>query len=941
MGSTNQDFDNDASERINVTQTKPRPRIAPNFINTVRTLVRKNGSGGSTITPYSPEDIRSTPDIVEKQQLEKPPPKKKKEQQFFQFRKGSYNERLQLACSNPPNQAHVTSNSCNSKLETCNLRKKYERNNVSAKNYPKSCSYSENSDSKIAELANSQDSFSERHSVYLNNNTVKLSHNNEQINWDSHENSDSKVAELPANHGNFSNSHSVHSNYITIKINPNTEVPSLTITKKVTNVECESLTVIKEINNVEHLPSTVTNKISKNDGDSVSDVPELFSDFSSPGLNGDVSSVNYFTQSLSDAKKIGENDVLEIVSDSSASGYTQFSFLSTDNCDLNFIPPPIPASIVACETSEVFDAEPNSTSLSTNLNLNKDKFQLLGDNLSANQSILPNELDLQVCEVTSTVAGEEAQVLEKKTTISSDEDGVHGSQSTLSSDDDQVVDSEQIDKISQFLEELEFKRSMPKNIAENILNDLKSVLKYYFNGNSVKLYGSYWYNAAITTSNINFALVTDPPVKNSFLLQMQKTLGKEMKDYKVFPFEEETNPKKSKICFIDKENGISCEVIFLGNTVSQYLRLSNMLKAVCDGKPKIKKLVIAIKLWAEACEINETECGKLHSVGFILLVLHYLQQLDKPLLPLLDVSSKNWGLNELPVKNDSSVGELWLGLLKYYGYKFNWNEHVVTVTHKAPVTKTSKLWDVSWIAIEDPFSEKNIAESVVQSDTAEFITSCFKRSYQYFISAAYDSGSLSSASDDNDSQNICRGSTFKMSDCISRPPPIFCSDDDSDSENCYIPQRSAVERSFKFSKISEISLKCVDQVLQEAFDGYILPNNQVKGREAFVDDLEKYIMKIYPGAKLNLFGSTVNGFAFKRSDLDICMTFNGNCKKNNAEKNIKKVLRNLVYHLRRRDDLKNVFALYKAQIPIIKFNFTLQNWNCDLSFYNVLVSHPT
>ncbi|GBN49893.1 Terminal uridylyltransferase 7, partial [Araneus ventricosus] len=941
MNWMDQDFDNASADRIEQKQKKARPLVDKEFFNSVvSNELKKNRKCVSKLTPFSPEDLPSNSDIVQKQQPEKPPSKKKREpQQVYQPRRGLFQ---QLSSSKSSNQAHdLTSNSHTSKLETkLNVEKNYARTK-GAKNSPESWDSRESYDSKVAELQNNQDSFLNPRSIHFNNNTVKLSHNDERMQRDSHEISDSKVAELQNNKDNFSNSHSVHSNNNTVEISPNDKRSSFTVIKEVSNVERQSLTVTKKFSNVECSSSTVTKEISKNNGNLFSDVPEPSSGFSSPDLNGNVSSANYFTQSLPVTKEISKNDdnlvsdVPDVASDSNACDCTQLSCSLTDNCDF-YIPPPKPAPTVACETFEVFVAEPNSTSLLTNLNLNKDQFQLLEDNLSENQSILHNKLDLQVSEVISAIPGEETQVLENKTTISSEEDQVHEVQSTVSSDDDQVVDSELIKEISQFLEELEFKRSMPKNIAEKILSDLKKVLRWFFNGNSVKLYGSYWYDAAITTSNINFALVTDQPVKNNFLLQMQKTLSKEMNGYKVSPFEEETNPRRSKIYFIDNEYGISCEVIYLGTTVSQHLSLSNMLKAVCDFQPEIKNLVIAIKLWAEACEINETESGKLHSVGFILLVLHYLQQLEKPLLPLLDVSSRNWGLNKLPVRNDSSVGELWLGLLKYYGYKFNWNEHVVTVTDKTPITKTSKLWDVSWIAIQDPFSKKNIAESVVTSDTAEYITSCFKRSYQYFISSPYDSDSTSSGSDNGDSQNIRRGITFKLSDCISRPPPIFCSDDDSDSENCYIPQRSAVEEPFKFSKISETSLKCVNQVLCEAYDGYILPDNQVKGREAFVDDLEKYIMKIYPGAKLKLFGSTVNGFAFKRSDLDICMTFSGNFKKNI---NAGSILRRLVYHLRRKVDLKNVFGLYSALIPIIKFNSTFQNWNCDLSFYNVLAVH--
>lgn len=47
-------------------------------------------------------------------------------------------------------------------------------------------------------------------------------------------------------------------------------------------------------------------------------------------------------------------------------------------------------------------------------------------------------------------------------------------------------------------------------------------------------------------------------------------------------------------------------------------------------------------------------------------------------------------------------------------------------------------------------------------------------------------------------------------------------------------------------------------------------------RDRIVADLEDYIRQFFRGATLKLFGSSANGFGFQRSDLDICLTFEGN-----------------------------------------------------------------
>ena len=44
-------------------------------------------------------------------------------------------------------------------------------------------------------------------------------------------------------------------------------------------------------------------------------------------------------------------------------------------------------------------------------------------------------------------------------------------------------------------------------------------------------------------------------------------------------------------------------------------------------------------------------------------------------------------------------------------------------------------------------------------------------------------------------------------------------------------------------------------------------------RERIVEGLTKFIIRYHPNAVLTVFGSSVNGFAFARSDLDISLTF--------------------------------------------------------------------
>jgi terminal uridylyltransferase len=64
-------------------------------------------------------------------------------------------------------------------------------------------------------------------------------------------------------------------------------------------------------------------------------------------------------------------------------------------------------------------------------------------------------------------------------------------------------------------------------------------------------------------------------------------------------------------------------------------------------------------------------------------------------------------------KNTQTVGELWLGFLRYYTEAFEWDNHVVCIRQLEPLTRKSKNWTKYRVAIEDPFKlTHNLAAGV-------------------------------------------------------------------------------------------------------------------------------------------------------------------------------------------------------------------------------------
>ncbi|KFM71382.1 Terminal uridylyltransferase 4, partial [Stegodyphus mimosarum] len=131
-------------------------------------------------------------------------------------------------------------------------------------------------------------------------------------------------------------------------------------------------------------------------------------------------------------------------------------------------------------------------------------------------------------------------------------------------------------------------------------------------------------------------------------------------------------------------------------------------------------------------------------------------------------------------------------------------------------------------------------------------------------------------------------------------------------------------------------MKKVDRVLMEIYEDCILPEKQIDERKAFVHNLEVYVKKVFRYAQLTLFGSSVNGFGFKASDLDICLTLKNRRKENISPRQILQILRN---HLRKNKEFKNIWVVWGAQIPIIKFYCIPRKFRCEISLYNILAVH--
>jgi len=100
-------------------------------------------------------------------------------------------------------------------------------------------------------------------------------------------------------------------------------------------------------------------------------------------------------------------------------------------------------------------------------------------------------------------------------------------------------------------------------------------------------------------------------------------------------------------------------------------------------------------------------------------------------------------------------------------------------------------------------------------------------------------------------------------------------------------------------------------------------------RKQLIFCLEKVINRVWPGARLHLFGSCANAFGVSKSDIDICLSIDD-------EESSKPELVLKLAEILQAEDMHNVQALTHARVPIVKFTDPLTGISCDICINNIL-----
>eukprot|EP01080_Neovahlkampfia_damariscottae_P007745 gene7745-12215_t len=201
--------------------------------------------------------------------------------------------------------------------------------------------------------------------------------------------------------------------------------------------------------------------------------------------------------------------------------------------------------------------------------------------------------------------------------------------------------------------------------------------------------------------------------------------------------------------FKDPVTEIGCDIC-----VNNLLAVHNtqLLKSYSLFDERFKQLVYIVKYWSKLRNLNEPYQGTLSSYAYVLLIIHYLQNLNERVLPnLQDFNEFNsMKPNTIVVdeydctffkdifkieksKNKELTSQLLTGFFKYYAYQFDYSNKVVSIK-KSNLTKEEKKWTNSqeqrnYFCIEDPFESDFDVGRCVTIDGLELLKNEFIRAF--------------------------------------------------------------------------------------------------------------------------------------------------------------------------------------------------------------------
>ncbi|NWU48746.1 TUT7 uridylyltransferase, partial [Dromas ardeola] len=282
---------------------------------------------------------------------------------------------------------------------------------------------------------------------------------------------------------------------------------------------------------------------------------------------------------------------------------------------------------------------------------------------------------------------------------------------------------------------------------EYIRENLENFIRQDFPGTNLNLFGSSKNGFGFKQSDLDICMTVDGLETDEgldcirIIEDLAKILKKQTGLRNVLPI---TTAKVPIVKFFHVRSGLEVD-ISLYNTLA--LHNTRLLSTYAAIDPRVKYLCYTMKVFTKICDIGDASRGSLSSYAYTLMVLYFLQQRNPPVIPVLqeiykepkkpEILVDGWNvyffdkIEELSVvwpdcgKNTESVGQLWLGLLRFYTEEFDFKEHVICIRRKNLLTTFKKQWTSKYIVIEDPFDLNHNLGAGLSRKMTNFIMKAF------------------------------------------------------------------------------------------------------------------------------------------------------------------------------------------------------------------------
>ncbi|NXJ32959.1 TUT7 uridylyltransferase, partial [Ciconia maguari] len=282
---------------------------------------------------------------------------------------------------------------------------------------------------------------------------------------------------------------------------------------------------------------------------------------------------------------------------------------------------------------------------------------------------------------------------------------------------------------------------------EHIRQNLEDFIRQDFPGTKLNLFGSSKNGFGFKQSDLDICMTMNglETAEGLDCIRIIEDLAKVLKKQSglrnILPI---TTAKVPIVKFFHVRSGLEVD-ISLYNTLA--LHNTRLLSSYAAIDPRVKYLCYTMKVFTKICDIGDASRGSLSSYAYTLMVLYFLQQRNPPVIPVLqeiykepkkpEILVDGWNvyffdkIEELSAvwpdcgKNTESVGQLWLGLLRFYTEEFDFKEHVICIRRKNLLTTFKKQWTSKYIVIEDPFDLNHNLGAGLSRKMTNFIMKAF------------------------------------------------------------------------------------------------------------------------------------------------------------------------------------------------------------------------